>query len=395
MWTKSIVTAIAVLLVGCLSKENSSETQGLLGKNKKHYKEKSDTSVEAKKYAQRLNSYTYQTNLMLTNKYGKNFSSHVYKHWLLKQKRNISTRATYIKNLRATQKDFQDSLARLEKRTASNAIMINMGLAWKNDPAQEDDQYVLDFLGEIKLGNANIENIVRDEMAWLHINRTTVREAILKRLRSGQNVVAMGISKGTPEILGAVSDAQSTIERENCQSCGKIIGFINISGMMHGSYLAEYNFINRLAKYEDTMQKFKPLRKYARFPDAFKSFGREQTERFVAGYKSSIPQDIPYLNVVNIVPGNGIPASEESVIRPFHVADKRWNLVKGAHDGMVEYPQNEIGSDLAPRHYEIVTDASHLWDDGHTEGMILNNSHNRRVYYVSLFHTILDLAEVR
>jgi len=325
---------------------------------------------------------------MLSGLYGRGFSGDVYKTVI----ENDGANARFKKYLSGWA--HQEILTNTQKEKGP-VVLVAFGLGWDPHLTPQTPSYVRDFFESLNNAGFQSKILITDPAAPIWDNMRVLEKQVRPYFESGRDVILVGLCKGAPEILAAADHILSPyLDKDRKQTrlpahFGRLIGYVNLSGMIDGTYLADDmsripGFIH-LVDWADDHKMLRGKKEYAR---GLLSISHKSMNTFKAEFLDKLPSDAIYVNIVGVLTGSGKPP-RKSVMTPFF----KFNLASGANDGFIEYPEAELPHNIAPRMYTVAVHGSHLLTDGFFEDLSLDHKGVRDAFFNGLYGAIINASE--
>jgi hypothetical protein len=348
-----------------------------------------------------IQKFTLETNRELSKKYGKGFAGEIYQAWIESQPANAAFRASYLETLSTLQAGARRSDSLSKKAKGLHALVI-MGLGWDQDLKPSTPFYVRDFVTEIQQTGIDTTILKRPALGTYEENVALLVPQIKERLRAGEDIILFGLCKGSTEMLAATSQVLSSyLDSERTQKnrpagYGRIVAVINLSGMFRGTYLAELaSSIHGTRTLGRVLRKmpFPKLEEAGEYERALPSISVAHLSEARSQFTTGLPSDAVYVEVVGVVPGNGLIANDTATMRTFQNMDRALHLAVGASDGFIEYPGNTLPDDVSSDHSVMVFNGTHMLTDGTVGPYDLSDRKTRINAYQALYEMVLDRIE--
>ncbi len=322
-----------------------------------------------------LAEYTRADNVMLGERFGISFTSSLLRLWLEQQPSN---------------RDFWNRMrvdVAVPMGTSNVAalwsgvrvvIVPGTGVGSVEEAARTGDYSEGLYLRDFRSLGITASGLTTDPLGSVTANSLLVRDQLLPFLRSGEHLIILAESRGMAEAFTALAALH--------EYSGQISGVLNFSGLVRGSFLAEWAahmpwvveasaIANRLPAH---LGRFGPLLQ------AVLSLGYSNIEPL---FQSNLPklQGLPVaINVLAIPPLSGIAEAsgcqlmQEQVIR-------RFMTDYGPNDGLIAPPDSLIPEGIFRTTRTIAVSASHDLYDGDFEGRLdLRQAEGRRAFLTAL-----------
>jgi hypothetical protein len=344
----------------------------------------------AKKYLfeHPIQTYSLKLNQELTQRFGHGFSGEIYREWLLSQWSNRHARdsiKTFLRDYLTKGGEFTKNDIRL--RSQNTLLLVSMGLGWDEGPDQPF--YVKDFLKQIQASGMETLILKRDAMGTIPENIRALIPQVHKALLTGKDIMVMGLCKGMPEVLAATAGVFKT--RPDLRN--KLKGVIGISPMMSGLYWADFQKANPGFELIHFLLELIPGKKAQSGSDyltALETMNSTDVNELYKDVRPQIPTNIPFVNLVGVIPDNGILKNDTTAMMPFIKANKLLNIGKGANDGFLEYPKTQITSAWGTKVFNIPLEGSHMITDGKFDELDFRNPKNLLGLYYAILRFSLD-----
>lgn len=327
-----------------------------------------------------IGEFTSRLNERLTKKYGPYFVAEIFRAWFENRGRNPDVKARLLRHLEQLKKN--PSAAKLEQRYAG--ILVLMAPGYLEAPATSR---VKAFVEILRKSGIQTEMLQTDTTASVADNATRIARQIEQYLQQGRKLIVAGASKGVPEVLGALTELRPS-------GGGQILGMLNISGTVLGSYLVDWGL--QLPLFPFVRGKIIDEAEKSGIPvgdvrPGFESQGTRFLEGYFKGRRAQLPGNIPYFQVI------GAPdftvSKEDGFARQLReeLLDTRFFPKHAANDGMIEFPRTLIPESWVPVSYGVAINASHAIFDGTYHGHSLTEEKSREAVVRALMMTIADL----
>ncbi len=328
-----------------------------------------------------INTYTRELNRDLTPKYGPIFSAEVFKEILERKPGNKDFRNYVLSALRTS--GIQDKpFAHLKDKLT---LVVSFGLGWSDDYGIAAPYYIKDFLADIESLGVEVVYLKKNPFGMVKNNVRRIIPQLEDVLKKDKSVILLSLCKGTPELLSAVSQIQDPDLRK------KIIGHVNLSGMLSGTFFADIAMSILLPKLLSPFLKLIPIAsvrdagKMASSASYMKSSVITETLNEVNG---RLPEGVFTVNITGApmsdrVMKNGSPMA---AVLKYNYWQK---FLVSSNDGFIELPHTLIPENLASKQVSLMLDSSHMLSDGYLEEFELKDRDTRRKLYQSIVSFIL------
>jgi hypothetical protein len=332
--------------------------------------------------ATQIETFDSVTNRNISNIYGKQFSAKVFKAFIEKNSTNLKfknqlqnfivNKSTYIpiKNVK---------------------IIVNMGLGWDFENADQP-YYVKDFINEIKSLGYEVIFLSKYPYAPIEVNVESIRPQLRHILRDQNNkYILLSLCKGTPELLIAAAEI---IKKEN-QLKNKLIGFVNMSGMMGGTFFSSTRFdlvaLTSLEKEVDNYSSKMNFEKFDRMQTivSLPSMTKARITKNLAPILNVSFDNIPAINISGALMSD-TAIKNNSPLKMFISYNKALQLYPYANDGFIDVTESRLPTSMFKNQRSLILDSSHLLTDGNFEGLDLTKKTNRVLFYKAIIQSIKD-----
>ncbi len=331
--------------------------------------------------ANNIQTYTRELNRELTPKYGPIFSTEVFKELLERKSGNKDFRAYVLSALRTpgiTDKPFADKKDKL-------TLVVSFGLGWSDEYGIAAPYYIKDFLADIESLGVEVVYLKKNPFGMIKNNVRRIIPQLEDVLKKDKNVILLSLCKGTPEILSAVSAIQDESLRK------KIIGHVNLSGMLSGTFFADIAMSVLVPKLLSPFLRILPVKslqdagRMAGSASYMKSSVITETLNEVT---NRIPEGVLTINITG-APMSGRVMKNGSPMAAVLKYNYWQKFLVSANDGFIELPHTLIPDDLSSRQVSLMLDSSHMLSDGYLEEFELRDRDTRRKLYQSIVAFIL------
>ncbi len=357
---------------------------------------------------------TLADNADLTERYGHGFAGAVYARAVHNEANNAWAFARLEEDM-TRMLGAGEAQALQEMKARDNVVvLVSMGLGWDETVDEHTVGYVKAFVETVQSIGVPVEVLERNTWGGLAENAALLQKTVERHLAAGKDVVLLGLCKGVPELLaGAVAAVAPTLDDARAQTRraadrGRVVGVINMSGMLSGILFGDWvaPFATPLAAGGAVLGAI-PLRtvqETGHYMAVLPQLSTSKVERFTAAFLPGLPSDAVYIDVVGVVPGDGLLVEDIGAMGPFIEADRRRDLAKAANDGFVRYPGNELPrtvpgrgagkadavEPLAARHYTVVMSGSHMLFDGAFGPWSMASLDNQRALFRATVNFVVD-----
>lgn len=355
-----------------------------------------------------LNDYNIQLNAELTKRFGIGFTGEIYKAFVETRPQNSKIKNELVKRIEKSINNPAEQKRELAARSGKVKLLVSLGLGWVRGKKMEGPYDVPRLEQDLKSIGLNYSVLENKPFGRVKSNSQMLAVQIQEELEKGNDIMLMGACKGTAEIMNALAMIPNLVDANGKQTnpkYGRVIGVLSLSGLMKGSFLAEwisglndkkfFNWLFRVLKDGP----FPSMHDIGTIIGVAPDLSTTQMEQDYAAYSKRVPKDIVYFNALGVMPGNGLmsdsPVAElqNKVIVP---------ILKNANanDGYIDYPSSAIPDSMAKRVYSVVFDASHMIVDGKlnatwngkARSYEMRNEKTRRAVLSAMFVLFSDLS---
>lgn len=327
-----------------------------------------------------ITSYTRELNRELTPKYGAIFSAEVFKELTERKPGNRDFREYVLGEMK--KKPISEPFTEYKEKVK---VVVSFGLGWSDDFRKAAPYYIKEFLSDIESLGLEVVYLDRNPFGTVKNNVRRIIPQLESELQKDKRVILLSLCKGTPELLSALASIKNHELKE------KIIGHVNLSGMLSGTFFADIAMSVIVPKLLSPFLKVIPIQtmkdagRMASSASYMKSTIITET---LGDVKGNIPDDIPTVNVT------GAPMSDRvlrngSPMAPVLKYNYWQKFLVSANDGFIELPHTIISEELAPNQVTLVIDSSHMLADGYLDNFELSKQEPRRALYQSILRFIL------
>jgi hypothetical protein len=329
--------------------------------------------------------YSKDLNREATESHDKYFSGQVFKTLTYSKIENNDLRKFVLDQMASSKP---------QAKTMDNVtLLINMGLGWDTTNIKDQPYYVQDFVNEIQNIGVKTYFFKRYPYSPLEANIEVIKSQ-LKHLFQDKNkkYLLLSLCKGSLELVVALVE----LIKENPSIEEQVVGYINMSGMFDGIYLAENRTDLNLIREFTTFISSLP------FCEAtFKRTDREETmwalsfltderiNKILSPVLSYRLENIPAINITSAMTSD-IMLNRKSPLIPVIKYNDKTDIYPYANDGFLDISQTRLPKSIFPRQKSLVTESTHLISDGFFERYDLIIKENRIKFYKSLYQAIIN-----
>lgn len=334
-----------------------------------------------------LEEYTVEVNRDLTKKYGQLFSAQVFKAHVESKDENQAFLQNVLKELSQKKISQAAPFSLLKGRVK---LVVSFGLGWDEKYGKTIPYYIEDFLHDMKWLGLDVHFIKKNPFGTVHDNVEKIVPELKSSLMSGQDVILVSLCKGTPELLAAEAEL-AKLPLEEKEKFGKILGHINLSGMLSGAIFSDFAEEVMLPKYVAPLMKMIPfaaIRDNAKMVDAIEYMKTSIIEETLKTATPHLNKDLLYINVTGAPMSNAIIESK-SPMKMIVKYNIRNAFIDSANDGFLELPSTLIPASVSTNQLTLVLDSTHMLSDGNLNGHKLSEKKVRRTIYYSVLKEVL------
>lgn len=327
-----------------------------------------------------ITTYTRELNRELTPKYGAIFSAEVFKELTERRPGNRQFREYVLSEL--IKKPITEPFVEYKDKVK---LVVSFGLGWSDDFGRAAPYYIKDFLSDIESLGLEVVYLDKNPFGTVKNNVRRMIPQLESELKKEKKVILLSLCKGTPELLSALASLKNHDLRE------KIIGHVNLSGMLSGTFFADIAMSVIVPKLLSPFLKVIPIQTMkdaGRMASSASYMKSSVISETLSDVKGNIPDNILTVNVT------GAPMSDRilrngSPMAPVMKYNYWQKFLVSANDGFIELPHTIISEELAPNQVTLVIDSSHMLADGYLENFELSKQEPRRALYQSILRFIL------
>lgn len=335
---------------------------------------------------QGIQEYSLKLNRELSLRYGQIFSAKVFRALIEKDSRNKDFKNAVLKNF--SERSILDFTALKDKVS----IVVSFGLGWEEKYSQATPIYIREFLQDIKSLGLHVRFLKKNPWGSIRSNAEMIKEQLVDELHTKRDVILVSLCKGTPELLLAESKVYSE-GAEDIQ--GRIIGHVNLSGMLGGTFYSDKANELLLPKLLNPILKLIPLpsaKDTASMYGAIDFMRSDVVEGVIEEATPYLPKNLLYINITG-APLSSQVLENSSPMIPVVKYTQLGKLTEGANDGFLELPKTLIPETISHNQVTLVIDSSHLLGDGVIENFRLSEERVRRSLYSSIIGRVVSEQE--
>ena len=209
-----------------------------------------------------------------------------------------------------------------------------------------------------------------------------------ERLGGEEDLILISLCKGTPELFAALARVNQDM---NQSSQARIIGHINLSGMLSGAIFSDFAKELIFPKIIAPLLKLIPFAGVAdsgKMVDALEFMKTSIIETVLQDAAPYLRKDLYTINVTGAPMDNSLMETDS----PMKFVVKygvRNAFIDSANDGFLELPSTLVPQSISTNQATLVVNSSHMLSDGDFYGYKLNDESNRRQLYFSVISEII------
>lgn len=333
-----------------------------------------------------IEKYTLAVNKELTKKYGQLFSARVFRKKIEEKPENKEFLNKVLADLSNKKLNIEAPFKYLDSKVR---LVVSFGLGWEEKYGRTVPYYIEDFLSEMKGLGLPVTFIKKDPFGTVEENVQKMLPGLREALLSGEDLIFVSLCKGTPELLRAEAELMKHDEKNRY---GKILGHINLSGMLSGAIFSDFAREVVLPKVVAPLLKLIPLaavRDNAKMVDAIEYMKTSIIEENLKASKAHLDKDIFYVNITG-APMTNLVLEGSSPMKPIVKYGSKTGFIESANDGFLEMPNTLIPESISKNQVTLVLDATHILSDGDLHGFKISDKRNRRALYYSVLKTVIE-----
>jgi hypothetical protein len=329
--------------------------------------------------AHNITTFTRELNRELTPKYGPIFSAEVFREITERKPGNKEFRKYVLDSIRSE----EDILIKNKEKVK---LVVSFGLGWSHKYGIAAPSYIKDFLADIESLGLEVVYLDKNPFGRVDANVQRIIPQLESELRKDKSVVFLSLCKGTPELFSALSEIQEPELRK------KIIGHVNLSGMLTGTFFADITMSVILPKIMSPFLRVLPINSMKTAGKMINSAAYMRTSvisETLAKVEGKLPENVLTVNVTG-APMSDYVMKSGSPMAPIMKYNYWQKFLVSANDGFIELPHTVVPEELASRQVTLVLDSSHMLSDGRLEEFSLSEKEVRRRLYQSILGFILN-----
>lgn len=326
-----------------------------------------------------LTEFTKELNRELTPRFGPIFSAQVFREITERRPGNRDFRAYVLRELR-----HEGASAELPDKDRVK-LVVSFGLGWSDDFGVATPPYVRDFLSDMESLGYEVVYLKKNPFGKIDANVERITPQLERELSGEKRVIFLSLCKGTPELFAALARINSADLKK------KIIGHVNLSGMLTGTFFADVTMSVLIPKLLSPFLKILPLKSAKDAGRMASSSGYMKTsivEETLLEAEGKLPENVLTVNVTG-APMSDRVVNNGSPMGPIIKYNSWQKFLVSATDGFIELPHTLVPPELAPNQVTLVLDSSHMLSDGYLEEFSLADELPRRKLYQAILRFLL------
>ncbi len=330
-----------------------------------------------------IRSFGLEMNKFVSETMDSKFAAASYKAFIEKNKRNKEF-SLYMRSV----------LSKKAKKLSypkNMKIIVNMGLGWDAENYAIQMPHVKSFIDDVKTLGPEVIFLNKYPYGPIEQNIESIKPQLKGLLRDEKSqYVLLSLCKGTPEILVAAAE----LVKENPNFKKRIAGFINLSGMMAGTFFSSQRLdIQTIVEIEKTIDSL-PTK------NTFSKYDRQKTvwslpfvsvksvAKNIRPVLNTSFDDIPAVNVSGAIMNDRIE-KRDTPLKMFILYNKIMSLYPYGNDGFIDVTQTHLPKSMFRNQKSMVINSSHLLVDGYLDEYDLMDIKNRHLFYRGIFQSLL------
>jgi hypothetical protein len=319
------------------------------------YREEADAKSFLRKFP--ILNFSVATNRKLTAMYGVGFTSEIYSEVVAADANNKAFSDLIANNLHVSAEE-------LAPLTKNREVIYVKGLAHELSSSKQYDVLV----DNLRAAGMAVKVVKTNSYDTISKNAGIVKAALDMELKSGKNLILVGLSKGGSESLLGLSMLTSKLEGAGKPAgYGKVEAYLGLSGVYGGSFLVDYagKMPLQLIFGQVLKNEYKDDGKVLPSLDGVLDIRSESMDSVMKQVaQNGLPQETSYFNLIGTMSGDGL-AAKGNYIRRLQDEMIRTRLENyGANDGYIEYPGTAIPQKLVKKSFTASMNSSHALIDG-------------------------------
>ena len=329
-----------------------------------------------------ITSYNSKTNQVISNEKGKYFSAKVFK-------KIIENDPTNTELHKLVQNELAHKIL-LDKKLTNTILIINMGLGWDDRDYKNQPEYVQNFINEIK--TLGLETIFLERFAYgpIENNIEIIKPQLTKFLKSGKDIIFLSLCKGTPELLISLAE----ITRDNPELKKPIKGYLNMSGMLGGTFFSKDRLdLNLIQKYDPYIEiglgpNPKSIDRFLSI-NALHYMTNKRVQKNLERVGDFQMPELPVINVTGVITSDFM-IKKGTPLKMFLTYNNNTKLYPYANDGFLEVSHTLFSKEIFPKERTLLLESTHLLADGNFEQFDLADKKTRIEFYHALFQALIN-----
>lgn len=328
-----------------------------------------------------ITAFTKDLNRELTPRYGAIFSAEVFRELEERKPGNREFRQKVLEDMRKNKaSEFNDDFRQKVK------LVVSFGLGWSHDYGDAAPSYIKDFLADIDSLGFEVNYLEKNPFGKITANVDRITPQLEDIFAGEKKVILISLCKGTPELYAGLS----RIPQEKLE--GKILGHVNLSGMLTGTFFADIGrsvFFPKILAPILKVFPFKSMKDAGRMVSSADFMKSTIVEDTLSEAGPRLPRDILTVNVTG-APFSDRVVKGSSPMAPIIRYNSSQKFLVSANDGFIELPHTLVPETISARQVTLILDASHMLTDGYLEEFELSDPRVRELLYGSILRFILE-----
>lgn len=335
-----------------------------------------------------IEDYTLELNRELSRKYGQIFSAKVFNAFVQTKKVNKDLLNNILADFK--NKNTNTSTPPFKKLKGKIKLVVSFGLGWKEGYGMNVPYYIEDFLNDMKSLGLDVAFMKKNPFGSVEGNIEKLIPELKKALENGEDIIFVSLCKGTPELLAAEAELMRSLDGDSKKS-GKILGHINLSGMLTGAIFSDFAEEVIMPKMIAPLMKLVPfagIRDTGMMVDALSYMKSSVIQDTIQMAQPHLDKNIFYINVTGAPMSTQVLEGDSPMKMVVEYSAKK-KFIDGANDGFLELPGTLIPKEISENQATLMLDSTHLLSDGQLHGYRIDDKNTRRSLYFSIVKEIL------
>jgi|GEM_PF-6105225 len=315
--------------------------------------------MDAKAFLQKfpIPNFTLDINRRLTAMYGVGFVSEIYAETIESDANNRLFKDSIQRNFRLR----PDAFNSVKK---NREVIYVKGLGHELNSSRKYDV----LIDNLRAAGVTVRVVQTNSYDTIATNALLVKQALDMQLSKGKDIILVGLSKGGPESLLALSMLTSKLEGASRPAkYGKVEAYLGLSGVYAGSFLIDWGkkFPQIIIVGNSLRSEYSKEGRELPSLDGVLDIASDKIHSVMAEVrKNRLPQSTTYFSIVGTMPGNGLASQSSPVFQLQSELTRRTLKRYGANDGYIEYPGTAIPNTLVKKSFTVNVSGSHAIIDG-------------------------------